>query len=77
MKTDATNASKRQRKSQLRDVAATAKCATLQQLLDTFFEHLDVKPITALGYQATRKALLEYFGPKTRVCCKPISGGHG
>ena len=35
---------------------------TLKQLLDTFFEHLNVKPITVLGYQPTRAALTEYFG---------------
>src|SRR4051812_48809209 len=32
---------------------------TLQQLLDAFFGHLNVKPITALGYQPTRAALLD------------------
>src|SRR5262249_9529383 len=35
---------------------------TLKQLLDAFFEHLNVKPITSLGYQPTRAALLEEFG---------------
>lgn len=38
---------------------------TLKELLDTFFEHLDVKPITELNYQSTRKALLAYFGADT------------
>lgn len=40
---------------------------TLKQLLDAFFQHLDVKPITALGYQPTREALLQYFGVDTAV----------
>src|SRR5688572_28746175 len=31
----------------------------LKELLDGFFEHLNVKPITSLGYQSTRAALLE------------------
>ncbi|MGH7179173.1 MAG: tyrosine-type recombinase/integrase, partial [Tepidisphaeraceae bacterium] len=35
---------------------------TLKELLDAYFAHLDVKPITSLGYQATRKALLSHFG---------------
>src|SRR4051812_9800522 len=40
---------------------------TLKQLLDGFFEHLSVKPITALGYQSTRAALLDYFGADKAV----------
>src|SRR5258706_13246429 len=31
---------------------------TLKQLLDFFFQHLNVKPITVLGYQPRRAALL-------------------
>ena len=41
--------------------------ATLEQLLDDFFKHLNVKPITALGYQSTRTALLGYFGADTPI----------
>jgi hypothetical protein len=40
---------------------------TLKQLLDSFFEHLNVKPITSLGYQPTREALMEYFGADTPI----------
>jgi len=40
---------------------------TLKQLLDAFFEHLNVKPITSLGYQPTRVALLEHFGADTPI----------
>jgi hypothetical protein len=40
---------------------------TLKQLLDSFFEHLNVKPITSLGYQPTRAALLEEFGADTPI----------
>ncbi len=40
---------------------------TLKQLLDAFFEHLNVKPITSLGYQPTRAALLAEFGLNTPI----------
>jgi len=40
---------------------------TLKQLLDSFFKHLTVKPITSLGYQATRAALLAEFGAETPI----------
>ncbi len=35
---------------------------TLQHLVDTYFEHLNVKPITRIGYQAAKAALLDHFG---------------
>lgn len=41
--------------------------ATLTGLLDTFFQHLDVKPITRLGYQSTRTSLTGFFGAGTAV----------
>lgn len=41
--------------------------ATLKVLLDGFFQHLNVKPITSLGYQSTRTALLEFFGAETPI----------
>jgi integrase len=44
-----------------------ANKTTLQQLLDAFFTHLNVKPITSLGYQPAKAALLEYFGAETPV----------
>lgn len=47
--------------------ARTAGGATLRQLLDTYFSLLEVKPITVLGYQATRTALLQHFGEQTPV----------
>ena len=40
---------------------------TLRQLLDAFFQHLNVKPITSLGYQPTRDALVEHFGADTPI----------
>ena len=40
---------------------------TVKDLLDVFFQHLNVKPITALGYQATKAAILEFFAPDTSV----------
>ena len=40
---------------------------TVGGLLDKFFEHLDVKPITSMNYQSTRKALLARFGSTTPV----------
>ena len=40
---------------------------TLKQLLDAFFQHLNVKPITSLGYQPTREALLAHFGPDNPI----------
>jgi len=40
---------------------------SLQELLDSYFANLDAKPITILGYQPTKAALLEYFGPSTPI----------
>ncbi len=40
---------------------------TLGQLIDAYFEHLSIKPITRLGYEATRKALLKHFGNDTTI----------
>src|SRR5438105_4084920 len=49
-------------------VKPRAHCGkTLAQLIDTFFEHLNVKPITKLGYQPTKTSLLKYFGADTAV----------
>lgn len=42
---------------------------TLDTLIDTYFKHLDVKPVTRLGYQSTRTALLSYFGAN-----RPVNG---
>ncbi len=39
--------------------------ATVGLLLEKFFANLDVKPITVLGYEATRKAVLARFGAST------------
>jgi integrase len=44
-----------------------SESVTLRQLLDRFFDHLNVKPITSLGYQPTRASLLEHFGEQTGV----------
>lgn len=41
--------------------------ATLQQLLDAFFEHLNVKPLTAIGYKPAKDSLLAYFGADTPI----------
>ncbi len=38
---------------------------TLQELVDAYFESLNVKPITSLGYKPTSKSLLKYFGAST------------
>jgi integrase len=43
------------------------RAGTLKTLLDQFFESIDVKPITALGYQPTRNALIEQFGASMRI----------
>src|SRR5687768_6632708 len=40
---------------------------SLTHLLDTFFNNLDVKPITRLGYGPTKESLLEFFGRDTLV----------
>jgi integrase len=40
---------------------------TLGHLVDEFFKHLNVKPITVLGYQGTKKALLKHFGAATAI----------
>ena len=40
---------------------------TLKDLLDSFFEHLNVKPITQVGYQSIRNAMLEHFGENIAI----------
>jgi integrase len=40
---------------------------TLKQLLDAFFEHLNVKSSTVRGYQMTRDELIDYFGADTAL----------
>ena len=47
--------------------ARNAHVTALKMLLDAYFDHLNVKPITALGYQATRTALLNHFGAETSI----------
>src|SRR5665213_3778091 len=38
---------------------------SLGDLIDAFFDHLQVKPITRLGYQTTKSGLLEHFKAAT------------
>jgi len=48
-------------------LADARRRATLKELLDACFKHLEVKPITSLGYEATRKAMLSFFGERCLV----------